>query len=427
MSKDITRRTKRRVKKVRIHYPRLVFSLIAIVLILFLFLSLINALIARMKGSDDVSGESTQPPVTNVDTATTDKINNELDLVVRVIEKKSTVPILHSFESSSWSGNVKATREELLQVQNKEAYAEKLKEWIRSIGDYDTNVLSEDQLNNLIVQGLLSPSATNPSLLEQPLRSLSPQNKPIESGDNLLLDTPSNGKVATITVNSFDPSHIETDRSVIENFVQGLRGYEKIILDVRKPVGGLADYWIEVLVKPLAKADLNFIGRILVRDKGSLNDVAESLKLLPDAFTVSEWYPINEFPTDVPVSPVVLKKFASFCRYDVTVPAQTKSDLDAEIYLWVDQESSPITDLFVQFANHTNFATTIGQPTSGGGINTFVDPMIEHLPYSGQLLTYPSTIGISSDGVLSDMQPTPVQIELSGNLSSMDEVIRQLP
>lgn len=85
-------------------------------------------------------------------------------------------------------------------------------------------------------------------------------------------------RVAYIRVESFLPANIEADRRPLLEFLQTVRRFPYLVIDIRGNKGGSDQYWSENLVQPLLSAPLTYLSRFAVTaDAYGRSFIAEEL------------------------------------------------------------------------------------------------------------------------------------------------------
>ncbi|KEH98499.1 S41 family peptidase [Clostridium massiliodielmoense] len=201
-------------------------------------------------------------------------------------------------------------------------------------------------------------------------------------------------KVAYLYIKSFDYYNIDSDKKVIYKFLQKVKDYKVLIIDIRNNGGGSDNYWQENIVSPLlnktvvyntylafrgGKFSENFIENKLNKEYDSLDNISKIKK---------------ENLSNTP--PELENKFKYYQKSVHVIHPQYPIGFKGKIYLITNKKVFSASESFSVFAKSTGFATLMGEPTGGDGIG--FDPAICSLPNSGYIFRFPLDLGMSSDG-----------------------------
>lgn len=195
------------------------------------------------------------------------------------------------------------------------------------------------------------------------------------------------GRIAYLKIDSFD-GH-EDDRERVLSFLDEVRGYEHLIIDITQNSGGSDFYWMELLVEPLAKEPLSSTNYALVRNSEN------TAQYLAEAFEPDELRPIEELP-DLPRLEPRDRELATHFLQNTVAVEPAGSGFNGKIWLLVSERVYSAAEAFTVFCKDTGFAEIVGEPTGGGGIG--IDPVFIRLPNSGLLVRYSPLFGLNPDG-----------------------------
>lgn len=195
------------------------------------------------------------------------------------------------------------------------------------------------------------------------------------------------GKVAYIKLYSFDSFRVDKDHNGIYSFLENIKDYPYLIIDIRGNGGGDTRYWENNIVSPLiskpCKANTYCVFRgdyikPFIRIRFPL--LLKNIKELPKGLK----YPNN------------LKDFQSCTIGGNEVNPKGIIRFKGKIFLLVDDNVFSSSESFAVFSKSTGFAKLIGTTTGGDGIG--IDPCIAALPNSGLIFRFPIDMGLNPDG-----------------------------
>lgn len=224
----------------------------------------------------------------------------------------------------------------------------------------------------------------------------SSDSKPIYSRNRLsycLTDILVANEVAYLKIYSCNPDKIEEDGKKIREFLNGIKDYEKLIIDIRAMeywFGDTDDYWMKNIVEPLAKNTMSVDDYVLL--KGSYG------KTFHEQVGI-KFYPISELP-DNNLAEEVRANFDYYHIQNTTIHPVEPIEFNGKIYLLVDNKSGLSAENFAAFCKNNGFATLVGEPTSG--LNYSLPNIIFSLPNSGIVTSMRSLVYLNSDGTIGE-------------------------
>ena len=217
------------------------------------------------------------------------------------------------------------------------------------------------------------------------------------------------GEVAYLAVKGFDYYNIEKDGKIIKPFLNSIKDYSKLIIDIRGNGGGNDRYWTENIVQPLISKPLTskiywvfrgadfeepFISHMIGNGYEGLDLVSEIDK---------------EGLTNTP--PELKKDFKYFKKIVSTIHPVKSINFKGKIYLLVDKNVFSSAEGFAIFCKNTGFATIVGEKTGGDGI--VGSPLICALPNSGYVFGLSMTMGLTDNGSCNEEYKTKPDVEIA--------------
>jgi len=196
------------------------------------------------------------------------------------------------------------------------------------------------------------------------------------------------GKIAYLKIDSFMGTY-DVDRERVIAFLDEVRGYDHLILDISQNSGGSDDYWRDLLVEQLANETLSSTNYALVRNSEN------TAKYLQEAFGEDGLRPIAELPA-LPQLEARDREIATHFLENTLTIEPTGDGFHGKIWLLVGNLVYSSAEAFTVFCRDTGFATIVGTATGGDGIG--IDPIFIRLPNSGILVRYSPLFGLNPDG-----------------------------
>lgn len=205
-------------------------------------------------------------------------------------------------------------------------------------------------------------------------------------------------KIAYLKVPSFGGSLVKQDREGIHDFLNSIKDYPYLIIDIRGNGGGSDLYWSKNIVKPLINKSLSVKNYLVFRDGKYIVPFIEThgMPFIKD-ITVK---PTVDAPPDFKCPPELRKELWWYQDFSKTLVPENPVGFKGKIYLLVDENVFSSSESFAVFAKASNWATLVGTTTGGDGIG--MDPCIMALPNSGLIVRFPLDMGINPDGTINE-------------------------
>ncbi len=201
------------------------------------------------------------------------------------------------------------------------------------------------------------------------------------------------GKIAYISIASLNDLNVEEDFKTINPYLEHIKNYKDLIIDIRGNGGGTDVYWKNI-VKRLINKPLEYTYYMAFRG-GAFDE-----QFLKDAYGYGyeKLEPISNIDKEnlKKLPPEVKTDFKYYKKFPDKIEPKNPVDFKGKIYLLVDGANFSASEQFANFAKSTGFATLVGEATGGDGIG--FEPGICELPNSGYLVRFPEEMGLNPDG-----------------------------
>jgi hypothetical protein len=220
-------------------------------------------------------------------------------------------------------------------------------------------------------------------------------------------------KIGIIRISSFDSSNIERDSAFIVPFLDKIKDFDYLIIDIQNNGGGSGRYWEKNIVGNLIQDTIRYPAYSAGKN-GSLNRY-----FFPDYFDSIYVAKEDDKLQNIPVE-------LSDGTFHISTSMRTLSPNNVmafrgKIYLLVNSGVFSAAEWFVIFCKTTKWATVAGTTTGGDGGGP--DPIPFMLPESGMFVWFQSIAGLNVDGSFNFETKTIPDITIEGNA---DERLQKL-
>jgi len=183
---------------------------------------------------------------------------------------------------------------------------------------------------------------------------------------------------------------IEEDLPKIKTFLQEVKDFQKLIIDIRGNEGEFDQYW-ERIVELLTGDTLR---------KEYISFFKENVISIYDPFKIENITTIKDLDEKVLGDlPQEIKSDFNFYKYNsIEINPKDSVGFRGKIYLLVDENVFSAAEKFAAFSKDTGFATLVGKPTGGG--MTFEEIPMAYTPYGGYIIVYSRELVLNSDGTI---------------------------
>lgn len=226
-------------------------------------------------------------------------------------------------------------------------------------------------------------------------------------------------------------SLLDTDeRHAVMRYLQKIKHYPALIVDIRTNTGGDTRYWTQFLLPAITARPLS-LDLYSFFKKGTQMDAYKATR--PTMTDIDR----TQVAKALPVSADLARILDTFAYQEIQ-PLRVDIDpngigFGGKIYLLVDTDVYSSAETLAIFAKYTKFATLVGTPTRGDGVGT--DPMIAILPNTHFAVRYAKQLGLAPDGTINATHGTQPDVLVANppnftlptdvNLAKNDPVIQR--
>lgn len=205
-----------------------------------------------------------------------------------------------------------------------------------------------------------------------------------------------------VKVSDFDSVNIQQDAQIFSNILKTNKKKNKIIIDLRDNDSDNLDYAINVIIKPLLKSDINVEFNVANKTQPIIS------KNILDRNGIS-------FKTTENVANIKINDNQKIIKYitNFNLAIKKSEEQQCDVYILQNKYTRNSADFVCQIANRTKFATTVGETTSGNGLN--IVHTYKALPNTGFIVEYPLGQGLNEDGTTNEEVGTIPAIKLDDN------------
>ncbi|MGV2803452.1 peptidase [Clostridium perfringens] len=199
------------------------------------------------------------------------------------------------------------------------------------------------------------------------------------------------------------------DIELIDEYLNNIKEYQALIIDIRGNGGGDSYYWISYLVPKLIDKVYENTNYSFWKDGEIINNYLKKSKVKYS----TGFGEVKDLDTTKLVNlPVEVKEdFKYYSKNTMEIsPSEDSINFKGNIYLLVDKLVYSSSEAFASFAKQTGFATLIGERTGGDGIGS--DPLLNMLPNSGYVFRFSKDMGTTADGTSNEEFKTEPDYEI---------------
>ncbi|WP_283683759.1 S41 family peptidase [Clostridium perfringens] len=199
------------------------------------------------------------------------------------------------------------------------------------------------------------------------------------------------------------------DIELIDEYLNNIKEYQALIIDIRGNGGGDSYYWISYLVPKLIDKVYENTTYSFWKDGEIINNYLKKSKVKYS----TGFGEVKDLDTTKLVNlPVEVKEdFKYYSKNTMEIsPSEDSIKFKGNIYMLVDKGVYSSSEAFASFAKQTGFATLIGERTGGDGIGS--DPLLHMLPNSGYIFRFSKDMGTTADGTSNEEFKTEPDYEI---------------
>lgn len=222
---------------------------------------------------------------------------------------------------------------------------------------------------------------------------------------NLTTENLIDQKLAYIKINKMlSTEQIGSDEIILDEFLQQIKDYPNLVIDIRGNGGGDSRYWQEFLLPKIIGKSYKTMNYSFLK-KGELNKKV----VIQEGYHAN----INNFLKTAPFSKEIKKFLKDFDYYNneelIVDPRKDSINFQGNIYLLVDQDVYSSAEMLASFCKETGLAKLVGSKTAGDGIGS--DPMQIDLPNTGYVLRFSKNMGLTGSGSINELDQTSPDIK----------------
>lgn len=217
---------------------------------------------------------------------------------------------------------------------------------------------------------------------------------------NLMTENIIKDKLAYIRIRSLiGMEYINQDKDIIINYLNEIKDYPFLIIDIRGNGGGDSRYWAYFLLPNIIDKKYETKNYLLIKS-GELNKkIFEQFNFNKDVKTFLDK---SSFSRDVKD---ILKDFDGYLAFDSIIePSEDSIHFKGKIYLLVDNGVYSSAEMLASFCKETKLATLVGSRTAGDGIG--FDPMQVALPNTAFVLRFSNNMDLTESGSINEIDQT---------------------
>ncbi|MDD7306743.1 MAG: S41 family peptidase [Peptoniphilaceae bacterium] len=223
--------------------------------------------------------------------------------------------------------------------------------------------------------------------------------------DNLEVEKIIDQKLAYIKIKKMlSPEQMGSDELVLDTFLQEIKDYPNLVIDIRGNGGGDSRYWQEFLFPKIIGKSYKTYNYSFLK-KGDLNNKV----ILQEAYhaNVKKFLDKSTFPKKIKK---ILKSFDYYNDEELIIdPKKDSINYKGNIYLLVDHDVYSSAEMLASFCKETKLAKLVGSRTAGDGIGS--DPMQIDLPNTGFVLRFSKNLGLTASGSINELDQTSPDIK----------------
>lgn len=217
---------------------------------------------------------------------------------------------------------------------------------------------------------------------------------------NLMTENIIKDKLAYIRIKSLiGGQYINQDKDIIINYLNEIKDYPYLIIDIRGNGGGDSGYWQNFLLPKIVDKKYETKNYLFIKLGKLYEKIFRQERFDNDIKTFLD---NSSFSNDVKK---ILSNFDGYTTWNMSVePSEDSIQFKGKIYLLVDNGVYSSAEMLASFCKETKLATLVGSRTAGDGIG--FDPMQIDLPNTAFVLRFSNVMGVTESGSINELDQT---------------------
>ncbi|WP_019213483.1 S41 family peptidase [Fenollaria massiliensis] len=217
---------------------------------------------------------------------------------------------------------------------------------------------------------------------------------------NLMTKNIIKDKLAYIRISSLiGMEYINQDKDIVINYLNEIKDYPFLIIDIRGNGGGDSRYWQNFLLPKIIDKKYETKDYLFIKSGELYKKIFEQMHFNKDVKTFLD---NSSFSSDVKD---ILKDFDGYSDGgSIIEPSDDSINFKGKIYLLVDNGVYSSAEMLASFCKETKLATLVGSRTAGDGIG--VDPVQVDLPNTAFVMRFSNVMGVTESGSINELDQT---------------------
>lgn len=217
---------------------------------------------------------------------------------------------------------------------------------------------------------------------------------------NLMTENIIKDKLAYIRIKSLiGGQYINQDKDIIINYLNEIKDYPFLIIDIRGNGGGDSGYWQNFLLPKIVDKKYETKNYLFIKLGKLYEKIFRQERFDNDVKTFLD---NSSFSDDVKK---ILSNFDGYTTWNMSVePSEDSIHFKGKIYLLVDNGVYSSAEMLASFCKETKLATLVGSRTAGDGIG--FDPMQVDLPNTAFVMRLSNVMGVTESGSINELDQT---------------------